>query len=85
MPKRLTSSNTQDLGQFYVRNSQGQNVPLSALASFRNPFLARNSPCVYNLSTGRPRSSAAPRPVIALEQATAALEVMFFKQTMPHA
>src|SRR5229473_2135135 len=26
-------SNTQDLGQFYVRNSQGQNVPLSALAN----------------------------------------------------
>jgi len=31
-------SNTQDLGQFYVRNSQGQNVPLSALANFETRY-----------------------------------------------
>src|SRR5438128_1754255 len=31
-------SNTQDLGQFYVRNSQGQNVTLSALANFETRY-----------------------------------------------
>jgi HAE1 family hydrophobic/amphiphilic exporter-1 len=29
-------STTDDLGQFYVRNGQGQTVPLSALARFEN-------------------------------------------------
>jgi len=31
-------ANTQDLSQFYVRNNQGQNVPLSSLANFETDY-----------------------------------------------
>jgi hydrophobe/amphiphile efflux-1 (HAE1) family protein len=74
-------SNTQDLGQFYVRNSQGQNVPLSALASFETRYGPE-----FTLRYNEYRSAAiigSAAPGYSSEQATAALEDVF-KQTMPH-
>jgi len=80
-PKRLTRSNTQDLGQFYVRNSQGQNVPLSALANFETRYGPE-----FTLRYNEYRSAAiigSAAPGYSSEQATAALEDVF-KQTCPH-
>src|SRR5258708_3004994 len=73
--------NTQDLGQFYVRNSQGQNVPLSALANFETRYGPE-----FTLRYNEYRSAAiigSAAPGYSSEQATAALEDVF-KQTMPH-
>jgi len=50
-------ANTQDLSQFYVRNNQGQNVPLSSLANFETDY-GPESPCATT-STWRADSSAA--------------------------
>jgi len=74
-------SNTQDLGQFYVRNTQGQNVPLSALANFETRYGPE-----FTLRYNEYRSAAiigSAAPGYSSEQATAALEDVF-KQTMPH-
>src|SRR5580693_2491750 len=74
-------ANTQDLGQFYVRNSQGQNVPLSALANFETRYGPE-----FTLRYNEYRSAAiigSAAPGYSSEQATAALEDVF-KQTMPH-
>jgi HAE1 family hydrophobic/amphiphilic exporter-1 len=74
-------SNTQDLGQFYVRNSQGQNVPLSALANFETRYGPE-----FILRYNEYRSAAiigSAAPGYSSDQATAALEDVF-KQTMPH-
>ncbi len=73
-------SNTQDLGQFYVRNSQGQNVPLSALANFETRYGPE-----FTLRYNEYRSAAiigSAAPGYSSEQATGALEDVF-KQTMP--
>jgi len=73
-------SNTQDLGQFYVRNSQGQNVPLSALANFETRYGPE-----FTLRYNEYRSAAiigSAAPGYSSDQATAALEDVF-KQTMP--
>jgi len=75
---RATADN---LGQFYVRNSQGDMVPLSALAN----FVPREGPeftMRYNeYRSAQINGSAAPG--YSSDQATAALEEVF-KQTMPH-
>src|SRR5258707_301535 len=74
-------SNTQDLWQFYVRNSQGQNVPLSALANFETRYGPE-----FTLRYNEYRSAAiigSAAPGYSSEQATAALEDVF-KQSMPH-
>lgn len=74
-------SNTQDLGQFYVRNNQGQNVPLSALAKFETRYGPE-----FTLRYNEYRSAAIignAAPGYSSEQATTALEDVF-KQTMPH-
>src|SRR5258707_4114904 len=74
-------STTQDLGQFYVRNNQGQNVPLSALANFETRYGPE-----FTLRYNEYRSAAiigSAAPGYSSEQATAALEDVF-KQTMPH-
>src|SRR5216683_3354409 len=73
-------ANTGNLGQFYVRNNQGQVVPLSALASFENydgpEFTMR-----YNeYRSAQINGGAAPG--YSSDQATAALEEVF-RQTMP--
>jgi hydrophobic/amphiphilic exporter-1 (mainly G- bacteria), HAE1 family len=73
-------ANTENLGQFYVRNNQGQVVPLSALARFE----ARSGPeftMRYNeYRSAQINGSAAPG--YSSDQATAALEQVF-KETMP--
>jgi HAE1 family hydrophobic/amphiphilic exporter-1 len=74
-------STTQDLGQFYVRNNQGQNVPLSALANFETRYGPE-----FTLRYNEYRSAAifgSAAPGYSSEQATAALEDVF-RQTMPH-
>ena len=73
-------SNTDDLGQFYVRNNQGETVPLSALASFET----RSGP-EFTMRYNEYRSAqinASAAPGYSSDQATAALEDVF-KQTMP--
>src|SRR5580700_8729956 len=73
-------SNTDTLGQFYVRNGQGQAVPLTALAKFET----RSGPeftLRYNeYRAAQINGSAAPG--YSSDQATAALEEVFH-QTMP--
>ena len=74
-------ANTDDLGQFYVRNSQGETVPLSALASFET----RSGP-EFTMRYNEYRSAqinASAAPGYSADQARAALEDVF-KQTMPH-
>jgi HAE1 family hydrophobic/amphiphilic exporter-1 len=76
-PYRAT---TNDLGQFYVRNQQGQTVPLTALAKFEN----RSGP-EFTMRYNEYRSAqinAAAAPGYSSDQASAALEDVF-KQTMP--
>jgi HAE1 family hydrophobic/amphiphilic exporter-1 len=73
-------STTNDLGQFYVRNGQGQTVPLSALAKFET----RSGP-EFTMRYNEYRSAqinAAAAPGYSADQARAAL-VDVFKQTMP--
>jgi HAE1 family hydrophobic/amphiphilic exporter-1 len=76
-PYRAT---TNDLGQFYVRNGQGQTVPLSALTNFET----RSGP-EFTMRYNEYRSAqinAAAAPGYSADQARAAL-VDVFKQTMP--
>src|SRR5712675_1384031 len=74
-------SNTNNLGQFYVRNNQGETVPLSALASFET----RSGP-EFTMRYNEYRSAqinASAAPGYSSDQARTALEDVF-KQTMPH-
>jgi HAE1 family hydrophobic/amphiphilic exporter-1 len=73
-------ANTGNLGQFYVRNNQGQNVPLSALANFETRYGPE-----FTLRYNEYRSAAiigSAASGYSSDQATAALEDVF-KQTMP--
>src|SRR5260370_8825191 len=73
-------SKTNDLGQFYVRNGQGQTVPVSALARFEN----RSGP-EFTMRYNEYRSAqinASAAPGYSSDQASAALEDAF-RQTMP--
>jgi HAE1 family hydrophobic/amphiphilic exporter-1 len=73
-------SDTDNLGQFYVRNSQGAAVPLTALANFQK----RSGPeftLRYNEYRGAQINGSAA-PGYSSDQATAALEEVFH-QTMP--
>src|SRR6266446_6568638 len=74
-------ANTQDLSQFYVRNNQGQNVPLSALANFETDY-GPEFTLRYNEYRGAQIFGSAA-PGYSSQQATAALEDVFH-QTMPH-
>jgi HAE1 family hydrophobic/amphiphilic exporter-1 len=74
-------SNADNLGQFYVRNSQGDMVPLSALAT----FVPREGP-EFTMRYNEYRSAQINGSAAAgysADQATAALEKVF-KETMPH-
>jgi hydrophobe/amphiphile efflux-1 (HAE1) family protein len=74
-------SNTDSLGLYYVRNNQGETVPLSALASFET----RSGP-EFTMRYNEYRSAqinASAAPGYSADQARAALEDVF-KQTMPH-
>jgi hydrophobic/amphiphilic exporter-1 (mainly G- bacteria), HAE1 family len=73
-------SNNQDLSEFYVRNSQGQMVPLSALAK----FATRSGP-EFTMRYNEYRSAeivGSAAPGYSSDQASAALEDVF-KKTMP--
>ena len=73
-------SDTDNLGQFYVRNSRGAAVPLTALANFQK----RSGPeftLRYNEYRGAQINGSAA-PGYSSDQATAALEEVFH-QTMP--
>src|ERR1700730_17789684 len=73
-------SNADNLGQFFVRNSQGNMVPLSALATF-TPREGPEFTMRYNeYRSAQINGSAAPG--YSSDQATAALEEVF-KHTMP--
>jgi HAE1 family hydrophobic/amphiphilic exporter-1 len=76
-PYRAT---TDDLGQFYVRNSQGQTVPLTALAKFETRYGPEFTMRYNEYRSAQINASAAPG--YSSDQATAALEDVF-KQTMP--
>ena len=74
-------ANADNLSQFYVRNSQGDMVPLSALANFA-PREGPEFTMRYNeYRSAQINGSAAPG--YSSDQATAALEEVF-KQTMTH-
>ena len=73
-------ANTENLGQFYVRNNQGQVVPLSALANFENRSGPEFTMRYNEYRSAQINGSAAPG--YSSDQATAALEQVF-KETMP--
>ena len=70
-----------NVGRFYVRNNQGQNIPLSTLTTIK----PRSGP-EFTMRFNEYRSAqinGAAAPGYSADQATAALEEVF-KQTMPH-
>ncbi len=73
-------ANTDNLGQFYVRNSQGEALPLSALAKFETRSGPEFTMRYNEYRSAQINGSAAPG--YSSDQATAALEDVF-KQTMP--
>src|SRR5216684_158155 len=72
-------SNMENLGQFYVRNSGGDRVPLSALTNFESRSGPEFTMRYNEYRSAQINGSAAPG--YSSEQATAALEDVF-KQTM---
>ncbi len=70
----------ENVGQFYVRNNKGENVPLSALTNF-TPRSGPEFIMRYNEYRSAQINGAAA-PGYSSEQATAALEEVF-KETMP--
>src|SRR2546423_11485870 len=74
-------ANTQNLSQFYVRNNQGQNVPLSSLATFETDY-GPEFTLRYN-EYRAPQIFGSSAPGYTSQQATASLEDAFY-QTMPH-
>src|SRR5277367_1422506 len=76
-PYRATTDN---LGQFYVRNNQGQTMPLTALAHFETRYGPEFTMRYDEYRSAQINVSAAPG--YSSGQATAALEEVF-KQTMP--
>jgi hydrophobic/amphiphilic exporter-1 (mainly G- bacteria), HAE1 family len=73
-------SNTDNLGQFYVRNNKGEAVPLSTVAKFETRSGPEFSMRYNEYRSAQINGSAAPG--YSSDQATAALEDVF-KQTMP--
>jgi HAE1 family hydrophobic/amphiphilic exporter-1 len=73
-------SNAENVGQFYVRNSKGENVPVSTLTSVRSRLGPEFTLRFNEYRSAQINGSAAPG--YSADQATAALEAVF-KQTMP--
>jgi HAE1 family hydrophobic/amphiphilic exporter-1 len=74
-------ANVENLGQFYVRNSRGEMVPISALAKFES----RSGP-EFTMRYNEYRSAqiiGGAAPGYSSDQARAALEQVF-KETMPN-
>jgi hydrophobic/amphiphilic exporter-1 (mainly G- bacteria), HAE1 family len=78
--EELFRSTTTNLPQFYVRNNQGQPVPLSALAKFETHSGPEFTLRYNEYRSAQINGSAAPG--YSSDQATAALEDVF-KKTMP--
>ena len=74
---RATADN---VGRFYVRNSKGENVPLSTLTTIKSQFGPEFTMRFDEYRCAQINGSAAPG--FSADQATAALEDVF-KQTMP--
>ncbi|HTU34921.1 MAG TPA: multidrug efflux RND transporter permease subunit [Candidatus Acidoferrum sp.] len=74
-------ANARDAGQFYVRNDQGQMVPLSTLTTFQPTFGPEFVMHYDEYPSAQINGSAAPG--YSSDQAMAALEEVF-DQTMPH-
>jgi hydrophobic/amphiphilic exporter-1 (mainly G- bacteria), HAE1 family len=74
-------ANSRDAGQFYVRNDQGQMVPLSALTTFKPIFGPEFVMHYDEYPSAQINGSAAPG--YSSDQAMAALEQVF-DETMPH-
>ena len=72
-------SNLENVGQFYVRNSRGERVPLSALTNFESRYGPEFKMRFNVYQSAQIIGSAAPG--YSSEQATAALEDVF-QQTM---
>jgi len=70
----------ENVGQFYVRNSKGENVPLSTLTSVKPRFGPEFTMRFNEYRSAQINGGAAPG--YSADQATAALEDVF-KQTMP--
>jgi HAE1 family hydrophobic/amphiphilic exporter-1 len=70
----------ESLGQFYVRNNHGDNVPLSALTSVKSRLGPEFTMRFNEFGSAQINGSAAPG--YSSNQASAALEAVF-KQTMP--
>jgi HAE1 family hydrophobic/amphiphilic exporter-1 len=73
-------ASTGNLGRFYVRNSQGEALPLSSLAKFETRSGPEFTMRYNEYRSAQINGSAAPG--YSSDQATAALEEVF-KQTMP--
>ena len=73
-------SSLENVGQFYVRNSQGDTVALSALVKFESRFGPEFTMRYNEYRSAQVNGSAAPG--YSSDQATAALEETF-RQTMP--
>jgi len=73
-------ANAENIGQFYVRNNKGDNVPLSAVTTVQ-PRIGPEFTMRYNEYRSAQINGAAA-PGYSSDQATAALEEVF-KQTMP--
>jgi HAE1 family hydrophobic/amphiphilic exporter-1 len=73
-------SNLENVGQFYVRNSRGDTVPLSALVKFESRFGPEFTMRYNEYRSAQINGSAAPG--YSSDQATSALEEVF-RQTMP--
>ncbi len=73
-------SNLENLGQFYVRNNQGDSLPLSTLVKFESHSGPEFTMRYNEYRSAQIYGSAAPG--YSSDQATAALEDVF-KQTMP--
>jgi len=74
-------ANTQNLSQFYVRNNQGQNVPLSSLANFETELRPEFTLRYNEYRAAQIFGSAAPG--YSSQQATAALEDVFHSNHAP--
>jgi len=70
----------ENVGQFYVRNNKGENVPLSTLTTVK-PRLGPEFTLRFN-EYGSAQINGSAAPGYSADQATAALEDVF-KQTMP--
>ena len=76
----IDRTKAENVGQFYIRNNQGENVPLSTLTQVKPRFGPEFTMRFNEYRSAQINGAAAPG--YSADQATAALEEVF-KQTMP--